>query len=117
MINLTDDNFDLEVDKLDTPIVIDFYANWCGPCKAIAPIIEEISEQYKGKLTVLKANVDECSGIAQESTVDCWEKLFNFFNSKFEIGTNRRAFLLFQCLVEELISKNNRLRKKRTIII
>jgi len=69
MINLTDDNFDLEIDKLNTPIVIDFYANWCGPCKTIAPIAEEIAEEYKDKLIVLKANVDSCPNSASKFNV------------------------------------------------
>ena len=69
MINLTDDNFDLEIDKLNTPIVIDFYANWCSPCKMVAPIVEEIAEEYKDKLTVLKANVDSCPNSASKFNV------------------------------------------------
>lgn len=55
----TDDNFETEVLKSSTPALVDFWAVWCGPCRALAPIIDELAEQYKGKINVFKLNVDE----------------------------------------------------------
>jgi thioredoxin 1 len=62
MANVTavaDDTFELEVLKSSTPVLIDFWAPWCAPCRAIAPIVEEISQTYAGKLKVVKMNVDD----------------------------------------------------------
>jgi thioredoxin 1 len=55
----TDDNFEGEVLKSDKPVLIDFWASWCGPCKAIGPVVEEIAEQLKDSVKVMKLNVDE----------------------------------------------------------
>ena len=54
-----DDNFDAEVIHAQLPVLIDFWAPWCGPCRAIAPLVEELAQQYAGKLKVAKMNVDE----------------------------------------------------------
>ena len=59
IIELSDSNFDTEVIKSETPVLVDFWAPWCGPCRAIAPIVEEISSSYQGRLKVGKLNVDE----------------------------------------------------------
>jgi thioredoxin 1 len=59
IIELSDSNFDAEVIKSDVPVLVDFWAPWCGPCRAIAPAVEEISSSYQGKLKVGKLNVDE----------------------------------------------------------
>ena len=57
--HVTDDTFDPEVLKSDTPVLVDYWAEWCGPCKSIAPILDEVSKDYDGKLRVAKMNVDE----------------------------------------------------------
>ncbi len=57
-IEITDNNFESEVLKSDLPVLIDFWAVWCGPCKIIAPVVEEIANEYDGKLKVGKLDVD-----------------------------------------------------------
>jgi len=55
----TDDNFEGEVLKSDKPVLIDFWAPWCGPCKTIGPVVEELAEKFKDSVKVMKLNVDE----------------------------------------------------------
>ena len=63
MLELNDDNFDKEVLKSDKPVVVDFFANWCGPCKAMSPIIDEISKEMKD-VKFAKINVDDYPELA-----------------------------------------------------
>lgn len=63
-IKITNENFENEVIKSDIPVLVDFYATWCGPCRMIAPFIEEISEEYEGRVKVCKIDVDEASELA-----------------------------------------------------
>ena len=58
-IQLTDSDFEEKVLKSKTPVMVDFYADWCGPCKLAAPVIEKLSESYKDKLVIAKLNVDD----------------------------------------------------------
>ena len=57
-LKVNDENFDTEVLKSSKPIVVDFWAEWCGPCKMVSPIVEELSDEYDGKLKVTKLDVD-----------------------------------------------------------
>lgn len=59
ILHVTDSSFEDEVLKSELPVIIDFWAEWCGPCKMIAPILDQIADQYKGKLTVAKINIDD----------------------------------------------------------
>lgn len=56
---VSDDAFEREVLKSDVPVLIDFWAPWCGPCKAIAPVVEDLAKEYEGRLKVVKMNVDD----------------------------------------------------------
>lgn len=62
IVYLTDDTFDAEVMNSDGPVLVDYWADWCGPCKMIAPILDEIAGEYDGRLKVAKLNIDENPG-------------------------------------------------------
>jgi thioredoxin 1 len=59
VVQLTDDSFDQEVLKSGVPVLVDFWASWCAPCKAISPVVDSLSEEYDGRVKVGKLNVDE----------------------------------------------------------
>ena len=64
VIEVTDQNFESEVLKSELPVLVDFWAPWCGPCRMVAPVVEAISQEYKGKLKVVKLNTDDNQGTA-----------------------------------------------------
>jgi thioredoxin 1 len=66
VVTLKDATFDQEVLKSDTPVLVDFWAVWCGPCKAIAPVVDDLAQRYRGKLKVGKMDVDDQQAIAQQ---------------------------------------------------
>jgi len=59
IVNVTDDTFEAEVLNSDLPVIVDYWAPWCGPCKMIAPILEEIAKDYDGQIKICKLNIDE----------------------------------------------------------
>jgi thioredoxin 1 len=67
--SVTEKTFDSDVLKSGTPVLVDFWATWCGPCKMIAPIVEELAGEYEGKLRVMKLDVDENSGVAAKYSI------------------------------------------------
>ncbi len=68
-LKFTDENFETEVLKSELPVLIDFYADWCGPCKMMAPVIEEIATEYAGTVKVGKLNVDEAPATSSKYRV------------------------------------------------
>ena len=68
-IKLTAANFEQEVLKSEIPVLVDFYAEWCGPCKMLSPVIDEIAKEYEGKAKIGKVNVDEEMSLAQKYRV------------------------------------------------
>lgn len=65
----TTENFETEVLKSEIPVLVDFYADWCGPCKMMAPLVEKMAEEYEGRIKVGKLNTDENMAIAQQYRV------------------------------------------------
>jgi thioredoxin len=82
LMEFTTENFDAEVLKSDIPVLIDFWAVWCGPCKMIAPYVEEIAKTYAGKFKVGKLNVDEQPQIAMNYGIRSIPTLLIFKNGK-----------------------------------
>jgi thioredoxin 1 len=66
IIVLTQDNFATEVLQSSVPVLVDFWAEWCGPCKMIAPILDELAEEYDGRVKIGKVNIDHHQGLASE---------------------------------------------------
>ena len=69
IVTLTDSTFDEEIKGSDEPVLVDFWAEWCGPCKMIAPVLEEIADDSAGKLRIGKLNVDDAPSTAQQFQV------------------------------------------------
>lgn len=81
-IVLTDKNFETEVINADMPVLVDFWATWCSPCRMLAPIVAEIAEEYSGKIKVGKINVDEQQELAAKYNVMSIPMLIYFKNGK-----------------------------------
>ncbi|MGC2235442.1 MAG: thioredoxin [Pyrinomonadaceae bacterium] len=79
---VTDTNFEADVISSDKPTLVDFWAEWCGPCRAIAPTVEAVAEQFEGKANVVKMNVDENMNVPQQYGIRGIPTLILFKNGK-----------------------------------
>ena len=84
IVHLSDDSFENDVIKSELPVVVDFWAEWCGPCKMIAPILDEVAEDYEGKVTIAKLNVDQNSVTPEKYGVRGIPTLLIFKNGELE---------------------------------
>jgi thioredoxin 1 len=94
IIHVTDSSFEQDVLKNSTPVLLDFWAEWCGPCKMIAPILDQIATEYAGKVVIAKMNVDENPKTPMKFNVRGIPTLILFKNGQAEgqkIGAVRRA--------------------------
>ena len=77
-MKFTSENFDNEALKSDKPVLVDFFADWCGPCKMMAPVVEALASEYEGKAVVGKLNVDDAQVLAQKYEVETIPTLILF---------------------------------------
>jgi thioredoxin 1 len=82
ILNLDDNNFDSQINKGATPVLVDFWAPWCGPCRMIAPVLDKIADATAGKAVVAKVNVDEAPGVASRFRVSSIPTLLFFKNGE-----------------------------------
>jgi len=84
IVNVTDNSFDSDVIKADSPVLVDFWAEWCTPCKMIAPVLEEIAQEYNGRVRVAKINIDQNQDTPRKYAVRGIPTLMLFKNGSVE---------------------------------
>lgn len=84
IVAVTDDSFEADVLQSDLPVLVDYWAEWCGPCKMIAPVLEEVAEEYAGKLKVTKLNIDQNEATAPKYGIRGIPTLMIFKNGQVE---------------------------------
>lgn len=82
VLHVNDLTFETEVEKAEMPVLVDFFAEWCGPCKMLGPVVEEMAEQYAGKIKVVKVNVDDSPESARKYGVRGIPTLIVFKNGE-----------------------------------
>ena len=97
IVHISDTSFEQDVLKAPRPVLIDFWAEWCGPCKAIGPMLNDLAEEYRDKLTIVKLNVDENPKTSQRFNVRSIPTLILFKNGQVEgqkVGAPRKSDLV-----------------------
>jgi thioredoxin 1 len=105
IVTLTADNFDQEVIKSGQPIVVDFWAEWCGPCKMIAPMLDQLAAEYDGKVKIGKVNIDDHQNLAIQYRINSIPTLLFFKNGQVVdqiIGANK-SMKDFKVKLDQLI--------------
>src|SRR6185503_14959278 len=97
---LTDDSFEKEVVQSDAPVLVDFWAPWCGPCRMLSPVIEELSKEYTGKVKVAKINTDDHPNAASRFKISAIPTLLFFNGGK---------------VVEQLVGVHSKAEIKKTL--
>ncbi|MFH0702136.1 MAG: thioredoxin [bacterium] len=101
-IEISDATFEQEVKNSELPVLVDFWAPWCGPCRRIAPIIDEIAEEFQGRIKVVKLNTDENVRTAQEYSISGIPSLIIFKNGE---AVERLVGLLQKSTLQSSIEK------------
>jgi len=101
-VTLTDANFEAEVIKSDLPVLVDFWAVWCGPCKMVAPAVAKLAETHAGKLKVGKVNVDEQSALAGKFNISSIPTLALFKDGKM---MNQRVGAVSLAVLESFVAE------------
>jgi len=96
VVHVTDLNFDQEIINSDLPAMVDFWADWCGPCKMVGPVVEELAKEYKGKVKIAKLNVDQSREVTSRYGIRNIPTMIFFKNGKVVdtiIGAYPKSFL------------------------
>lgn len=104
VLEVSETNFDNEVKNSAVPVLVDFWAPWCGPCKALSPVIDELAQDYAGKVKIVKINTDENVGLAQQYRVSGIPYLLIFKNGEpvDQLAGNQKKSVLSELLDRHL---------------
>ena len=100
IVTITQDNFEAEVTQSKLPVLVDFWASWCGPCRMLSPVVDELAEQYDGKVKFGKVNVDEQPRLAMNYSVQSIPTLLLFRDGK---AVNQSIGVVPKASIEQML--------------